>query len=302
MEIPGYDLDHAILSASEERTLIIAHKMGIQHATDLLIKHNVRMVAQSVGKFLKHFLSQADSIPDMFQDGMLGLTEAATKFDLSLDLRFSTYALWWIRQHIRRGLQSNARLIRVPSYIYQTATAVRYVMKKYNVSLYEETMVKLDEDYEERLALAVQNGDIKPKRPKCSETLFNNLTLYMGEMASVESSFFLGSSEDSDSNGILSTLPSNSLNVEEFDQDRVEAILNWLKSCLNATEFTVIQYRLGLGTFEEKSTYDSIGNMIGKSRERVRQIQNESFVKLKLPSNQKTFPFHVDTFEFMCED
>ena len=102
-----------LLKKDDEKRLAVRISQGDRAARDALIRHNTRLVV-SIAKKYKHLANPSMSFIDMFQEGMIGLIRAVEKFDHTLDLRFSTYATWWIRQAVTRGISDRGTTIRKP--------------------------------------------------------------------------------------------------------------------------------------------------------------------------------------------
>ena len=106
---------HRLLTAREEVELAKRIERGDQAAKDRMVSSNLRLVVS----IAKHYQGQRISLLDLIQDGVLGLIRAAEKFDYRRGYKFSTYATWWIRQAIERGIANKSRTIRVPVHILQ---------------------------------------------------------------------------------------------------------------------------------------------------------------------------------------
>jgi RNA polymerase primary sigma factor len=106
---------HRLLTAKEEVELAKGIERGDQDAKDRMVSSNLRLVVS----IAKHYQGQRISLLDLIQDGVLGLIRAAEKFDYRRGYKFSTYATWWIRQAIERGIANKSRTIRVPVHILQ---------------------------------------------------------------------------------------------------------------------------------------------------------------------------------------
>jgi RNA polymerase primary sigma factor len=106
---------HRLLTATEEIELAKRIERGDQAAKDRMVSSNLRLVVS----IAKHYQGQRISLLDLIQEGVLGLIRAAEKFDYRRGFKFSTYATWWIRQAIERGIANKSRTIRVPVHILQ---------------------------------------------------------------------------------------------------------------------------------------------------------------------------------------
>jgi RNA polymerase primary sigma factor len=106
---------HRLLTASEEVELAKGIERGESDAKDRMVNSNLRLVVS----IAKHYQGQRVSLMDLIQEGVLGLIRASEKFDYRRGYKFSTYATWWIRQAIERGIANKSRTIRVPVHILQ---------------------------------------------------------------------------------------------------------------------------------------------------------------------------------------
>src|SRR5205807_4465611 len=106
---------HRLLTAKEEVELAKLIERGDHDAKDRMVSSNLRLVVS----IAKHYQGQRISLLDLIQDGVLGLIRAAEKFDYRRGYKFSTYATWWIREAIQRGIANRARTIRIPVHIGQ---------------------------------------------------------------------------------------------------------------------------------------------------------------------------------------
>ena len=104
---------YALLTAAQEVELAKAIERGDKQAKDMLINSNLRLVVSIAKKYQGHGLT----LLDLIQEGIIGLIRAAEKFDWRKGFKFSTYATWWIRQAVQRGVANKARVIRIPAHI-----------------------------------------------------------------------------------------------------------------------------------------------------------------------------------------
>src|ERR687884_522820 len=106
---------YPLLTAAEEVELAKRIEGGDQDAKDLMINSNLRLVVSIAKKYQGHGLS----LLDLIQEGIIGLIRAVEKFDYRKGFKFSTYATWWIRQAVQRGVANKARTIRIPVHIVE---------------------------------------------------------------------------------------------------------------------------------------------------------------------------------------
>src|SRR5207248_9721525 len=116
---------HLLLKADEELSLARAMKTGDFAARQKLIEHNLRLVVS----IAKHYTSGGLALPDLIEEGNLGLIHALNKFDPERGFRFTTYATWWIRQSVERAIMSQSRTIRLPAHVVKELNVVLRAMR-----------------------------------------------------------------------------------------------------------------------------------------------------------------------------
>src|SRR5207248_2779557 len=142
------DIDQRpLLTASEEVELAKRIERGEQDAKNRMIESNLRLVVANA----KRYRGLGLPFLDLIQEGILGLIRAVEKFDYRRGFKFSTYATWWIRQAMQRGLQHHSRTIRIPVHIGQELTKIRAAERKLTTELGREPTL---EELAGRVALA----------------------------------------------------------------------------------------------------------------------------------------------------
>src|SRR5262249_29295691 len=111
---------HVLLTAEEEITLARAMAGGSFEARQRLIEHNLRLVVS----IAKHYTNRGLALPDLIEEGNLGLIHALGKFDAERGFRFTTYATWWIRQAVERAIMNQSRTIRLPAHVVKELNVV----------------------------------------------------------------------------------------------------------------------------------------------------------------------------------
>ncbi|MEU9824137.1 sigma-70 family RNA polymerase sigma factor [Micromonospora chersina] len=226
------------------------------HAFDALVLHNLRLVA-SVGK---GFLGQGLDMQDVDQHGVIGLMRAVERFDVTRGLKFSTYATWWIRQAVSRGIANEARLIRVPVH---KAEQIRKVKSAQALLISRDGHAALRD-------LVAMTGLAAPVVLECLRLSVGivSLDLLVGEDHETRLSDFVLLADDE-------TGPESLLGQDEL-RDIVHAALAQLPERSAA----VLALRAGIGC-DEPMTLDEVGRVFGVTRERIRQIEGKARNRLR---------------------
>ena len=245
---------HDLLSAEEEFELFKRFREdNDEQAKHLLILSNLRLVVSEAKKMVGNGLP----LIDLISEGNLGLIKSIDKFDYNKGLRFSTYSVWWIRQTIKKAIVNLGRDIRIPSYKYEQLSKVNKVIDSYQA----------------------ENGDI-PSPEYIGEQLGmkpNKVVLLQNEFQDIVSL-----SESIGYNIYLEDVigQEDDLETEIIKKDQIIEIYDLLNSALNDREKEILEMRYGLG--ESKIyTLKEIGVKLNITRERVRQIEKKSIIKLK---------------------
>ncbi len=250
-----------LLTVDEEVQLAQRIRKGDQAALEKLTRANLRFVV-SVAKQYQH---QGLSLPDLINEGNLGLIKAAKKFDETKGFKFISYAVWWIRQSILQALAEQSRIVRLP---LNQVGSLNKINKEY--ARFEQK--------NERAPSEEELGDsLDMPGEKVAETM-----KVSSRQMSMEAPF--GDDED---NCLLDVMPNedapNSDNplIRESLTNEVERTL----STLTAREKAIVKHFFGIGVSD--MTLEEIGDKFGLTRERVRQIKEKAIRKLRHRSRCK---------------
>ena len=246
-----------MLKRIEERELALLIARGDEEARNRMIRSNLRLVVS----IAKHYTNRGMSLLDLIEEGNLGLLKAVGRFSPDQGCKFSTYASWWIKQTIRRALINKVKSVRVPAYMVEIV--LRW--KKTNSEL---SQLLGREPSSEEIGKAM--GIARTKVNAILQAL----------SASSPSGRGSGSDDAMDGEDRLASIPSRVEPVGLPDFDR-EVLRHALDYALTERERKVLELRYGLGE-EEACTLELIGERIGLTRERVRQIENQALHKLNL--------------------
>ena len=250
-----------MVSPEEEVELAQRIRKGDQRALEKLTRANLRFVVSVA----KQYQNQGLSLPDLINEGNLGLIKAAEKFDETRGFKFISYAVWWIRQSILQALAEQSRIVRLP--LNQVGS-----LNKINKAL-----SKFEQENERQPSSEELSEMIDVPKDKISDTL-----RVSGRHVSVDAPFVEG--ED---NSLLDVLPND--DSPSADRGLVNESLNTeierALSTLSSREREIIKSFFGIGC--QEMTLEEIGERFGLTRERVRQIKEKAIRRLKSPSRSK---------------
>lgn len=252
-----------LITADEEVVLAQKIKQGDQRALDKLVKANLRFVV-SVSK---QYQNQGMSLPDLINEGNLGLIKAAQRFDETRGFKFISYAVWWIRQSILQSLAEQSRIVRLP------------LNKIGAINKINKTLSKLEQDLEREPSydevgevLDMMPGDIRDTMRNNNRHVSMDAPLNVNEDAG--SMYDLMTNEDSLS-------PDKELLGESLQHEILRAL-----STLTEREADVVKLFFGLSGSHPHSL-EEIGEKFDLTRERVRQIKEKAVRRLKHGSRSR---------------
>ena len=251
-----------MISAEEEVELAQRIKKGDQKALERLTKANLRFVVSVA----KQYQNQGLSLPDLINEGNLGLLKAAERFDETRGFKFISYAVWWIRQSILQAISEQSRIVRLP--LNQVGSVNKTNREINRFEQLNERRPSVDEIAEK----------VDLPQEKIDEAMNIN-----GHQISVDAPFVEG--ED---NSLLDVMANNDAPMADnmLVMESLKAEIQNALNALNERERNVVEASYGIN--QPELTLEEIGSKFGLTRERVRQIKEKAIRKLR---NSKTNKF-----------
>jgi RNA polymerase primary sigma factor len=247
---------YPLLTAAEEVELAKRIERGDKRAKDVMINSNLRLVVSIAKKYQGHGLS----LLDLIQEGIIGLIRAVEKFDYRKGFKFSTYATWWIRQAVQRGVANKARTIRIPVHIVEREQKIARAERELTLQL---ERAPSDEEVAKKAKLPLKQVREVRRAARAVTSLDRPL----------------GDEGDSGSYGDL--FASDELPVEEEVQlSLTEATLHAAVAELPEREQQILRLRYGLDGETDPKSLEEIGRIMGLTRERVRQLESAALKRL----------------------
>ena len=250
-----------LLTAEEEVELAQRIKKGDREALEKLTKANLRFVVSVA----KQYQNQGLSLPDLINEGNLGLIKAAEKFDETRGFKFISYAVWWIRQSIHQAIAEQSRIVRLPQNQVGSVSKINRALNKF----------EQENEGRPNVSEIAEKTDLSEDKV---EVALKSNTRHV----SVDAPF-----SDSDENSLLDVLVNDdapmadrSLVIESL-RNEIAAALN----ILNDREQKIIKSFYGIGC--QEMTLEEIGHATGLTRERVRQIKEKAIRKLRNSTSNK---------------
>ncbi|MCX4293222.1 MAG: RNA polymerase sigma factor RpoD/SigA [Prevotella sp.] len=248
-----------LVSVDEEVELARRIHDGDRKALERLVKANLRFVVSVA----KQYQNQGLSLPDLINEGNVGLIKAAEKFDETRGFKFISYAVWWIRQSILQAIAEQSRMVRLP---LNQIGSVNKINKELN---------KFEQEFERR-----PSAEEISERTDMPQDKINDVLTVGSHHVSVDAPF-----TDGEENTLLDTMASNDSTMadKELVAESLRTEINEILKCLSEKERNILKAFFGINMNE--MTLDEIGTKYGLTRERVRQIKEKAIRQLRNNTN-----------------
>ena len=244
-----------LLNTDEEVELAQRIRKGDRKALERLTKANLRFVVSVA----KQYQNQGLSLPDLINEGNLGLIKAAEKFDETRGFKFISYAVWWIRQSIMQAIAEQSRIVRLPLNQVGSVNKINRLLNKF------------EQENERRPSVDEISEQIDLPEDKVGEAM-----MVSGRHVSVDAPFV-----DGEDNSLLDVLINDNAPMadRQLVKESLRTEIDSVLQTLNERERLVISAFYGIG--QPEMTLEEIGNKYGLTRERVRQIKEKAIRRLR---------------------
>lgn len=256
-----------LLTADEEVELAQQIKKGDRKALERLTKANLRFVVSVA----KQYQNKGLSLPDLINEGNLGLIKAAERYDETRGFKFISYAVWWIRQSILQAIAEQSRIVRLP---LNQVGSVNRIARELN---------KFEQENERKPSVEEMADRIDLPEEKIAEAMKINTN-----HVSMDAPF-----ADGEDNSLLDVLPNTDSPSTDnvLDQESLRTEIGRVLDVLNDREQKVIKAFFGIGM--QEMTLEEIGDKYNLTRERVRQIKEKAIRRLRYNTKSKTLKTYL---------
>jgi len=250
-----------MISVEEEVELAQRIRKGDHKALERLTKANLRFVVSVA----KQYQNQGLSLPDLINEGNVGLIKAAEKFDETRGFKFISYAVWWIRQSILQAIAEQSRIVRLPLNQVGSVNKINKVLSKF------------EQEHERRPSVEEISESLDLPEEKVDEALSVN-----SRHVSVDAPFV-----DGEDNSLLDVLVNDDAPMADRTLlvESLKSEINKALKTLNDRERGVVEAFYGIN--QPEMTLEEIGSKFGLTRERVRQIKEKAIRRLRSTTNNK---------------
>ena len=256
-----------LLTADEEVELAQQIRKGDRKALERLTKANLRFVVSVA----KQYQNKGLSLPDLINEGNLGLIKAAERYDETRGFKFISYAVWWIRQSILQAIAEQSRIVRLP--LNQVGSVNRIALE----------LNKFEQENERKPSVEEMADRIDLPEEKIAEAMKINTN-----HVSMDAPF-----ADGEDNSLLDVLPNTDSPSTDnvLDQESLRTEIGRVLDVLNDREQKVIKAFFGIGM--QEMTLEEIGDKYNLTRERVRQIKEKAIRRLRYNTKSKTLKTYL---------